>query len=68
MDKYLSRLGRDDSYVGDDGSIRSFTSWQESVKALRAEAHDSDSRLGVPGQTRATIEPSNTQLKVTRRS
>ena len=67
MDKYLSRQGLDDSYVGDDGSIRSFTSWQESLSALRAEARDRDSKKGVPGQVRATIEPSNTQLRVKRR-
>lgn len=49
MDKYLNKGMRDDSYVGSDGSIRSFTSWKESMASLRSEKGDGDYGTDVPG-------------------
>lgn len=55
MDKSLNKGMRDDSYVGSDGSIRSFTSWKESMASLRADMKDGDYGTNVPGVVNKTL-------------
>lgn len=55
MDKYLNKGMRDDTYVGGEGSIRSFTSWKEEIASLRREAKDGDTGSAVPGNVLKTV-------------